>query len=85
MKHKILLSLFVTSFIVSANAQKISAYAITASEKGQSGWAEVKLVDITTGEELKTIYRSTDAVEPLNARTKKPAAKKDAVYSTPTN
>ncbi|MEJ7829419.1 MAG: hypothetical protein WKF91_14510 [Segetibacter sp.] len=85
MKHKILLSLFVTSFIVSANAQKISAYAITASEKGQSGWAEVKLVDITTGEELKTIYRSTDAVEPLNARTKKPAAKKDAVYSTATN
>ncbi|MBA2762891.1 MAG: hypothetical protein H0U39_13235, partial [Segetibacter sp.] len=85
MKHKILLSLFVTSFIVSANAQKISAYAITASEKGQSGWAEVKLVDITTGEELKTIYRSTDAVEPLNARTKKPAVKKDAVYSTATN
>ncbi len=85
MKHKILLSLFVTSFIASANAQKISAYAITASEKGQSGWAEVKLVDITTGEELKTIYRSTDAVEPLNARTKKPAVKKDAVYSTATN
>ncbi|MBA4140709.1 MAG: T9SS type A sorting domain-containing protein [Segetibacter sp.] len=85
MKHKILLSLLVTSFIASANAQKIRAYAITASEKGQSGWAEVKLVDITTGEELKTIYRSADPVEPLNARTKKPIVKKDAVYNTPTN
>jgi len=85
MKHKILLSLFLTSFIASANAQKISAYAITGAEKGQSAWAEVKLVDITTGEEIKTIYRSTDAVEPLNARTKKPVVKKDAVYSTTTN
>lgn len=84
MKHKILLSLFVTSFIASANAQKISAYAITASEKGQSAWTEVKLVDITTGEELKTIYRSTDAVEPLNARTKKPIVKKEVTYNNPT-
>ncbi len=81
MKLKILLSLLVTSFIATANAQKISAYAITSAEKGQSGWAEVKLVDITTGEELKTIYRSTDALEPLNARTKKPVVKKDIPYN----
>lgn len=84
MKHKILLSLLVTSFIAAANAQKISAYAITSSEKGQSGWAEVKLVDITTGEELKTIYRSTDALEPLNARTRKPITKKEVTYNNPT-
>jgi hypothetical protein len=58
-----------------ANAQKkqkpITAYAITAVQKGQNNWTEVRLIDVNTGEELKTIYQSSQEVERLNARTGK--------------
>jgi hypothetical protein len=81
MKHTILLTFLSTFLIASVHAQKISAYAITASEKGHSGWSEVKLVDITTGEEIKTIYRNTDKVNVLNARTGQPAVKKEVTYN----
>jgi hypothetical protein len=57
--------------------QKPTGYAITAAEKGGRSWKEVRLVDMTTGEELKSIYKSTQEVEPLNARTGKPVEKKE--------
>ncbi|MDB5193795.1 MAG: hypothetical protein JWQ96_3358 [Segetibacter sp.] len=82
MKCKILLILLASTSIASVSAQKKqqkkTAFAITASQKGSSAWGEVKLVDITTGEEIKTIYSSNDQVEVLNARTGKPVVKKDA-------
>lgn len=75
MKRNILLCLALASFLC-AKAQKkqkpLTAYAITAVEKGQNNWTEVRLIDITTGEELKTIYQSGQEVERLNARTGKP-------------
>jgi hypothetical protein len=78
-----------TSFIIAVNAQKrekepTTGYAITASEKGGRNWKEVRLVNISTGEELKTIYKSTDEAQPLNARTKNPVVKKDTKATTST-
>ncbi len=82
---KILLLLVMISFITVAMAQKrkkaeqpLTGYAITAIEKGGRSWKEVRLVNITTGEEIKSIYQSTKEVEALNARTGNPVVKKDA-------
>ncbi|HEY6503537.1 MAG TPA: T9SS type A sorting domain-containing protein [Chitinophagaceae bacterium] len=82
MKPKTLLLLVMTLFIISVNAQKkekqpVSGYAITAVEKGARSWKEVKLVDMTTGQELRSIYKSANETEALNARTKKPVVKKN--------
>ena len=65
------------------NAQKkITAYAITGMQKGQSGWSEVRLVDITTGDEVQSIYQSAKTVDVLNARTGKPVVKKALADNT---
>jgi len=84
MKQKILLLLVMTLFLTYVQAQKSkkkeqnsTGYAITAAEKGGRSWKEVRLVDITTGEEVKTIYQSTQEIETLNARTGKAVIKKD--------
>src|SRR6185436_5766909 len=84
MKQRILLSLVMGMLITSLNAQKKpkteqkpTGYAITAAEKGGRSWKEVRLVDMTTGEELKSIYKSTQEIEPLNARTGQPVEKKE--------
>jgi len=76
MKQGILLSILVI-FCIAAQAQKkqkkpVTAYAITAVQKGQNNWTEVRLIDVATGEEVKTIYQSSQEVERLNARTGKP-------------
>ena len=83
----LLTALFFCSYIQAqkSKAQKeLSGYAITASEKGQSGWKEVRLVNIATGEELKSVYQSKQEVEILNARTGKAVAKKDGNISATT-
>ena len=82
---KSLLLLVMISFITVAFAQKrkkteqpLTGYAITALEKGGRSWKEVRLVNITTGEEIKSIYQSKQETEALNARTGNPIVKKDA-------
>jgi hypothetical protein len=88
---KTLLLLVMISFITGAFAQKrkkaeqpLTGYAITAVEKGGRSWKEVRLVNITTGEEIKTIYQSKQETEALNARTGNPVVKKDMnVAKTP--
>ena len=77
MKQKLLLSFILPCFLCSVNAQKNTAYAITGTEKGSPNWTEVRLIDLSTGEELKTIYQSSQEVEILNARTGKAVVKKD--------
>lgn len=83
MKQKILLLFVMTSFITSLQAQKnrkdqdITGYAITASEKGGRSWKDVRLVNITKGTEVKTIYNSKQETEALNARTGKAIVKKE--------
>lgn len=76
MKRKILL-LSAVCFCVSAAQAQIRAYAITGTQKGSSNWTEVRLVDVSTGEEMKTIYKNSQEIEKLNARTGKPIVKKD--------
>jgi len=77
----LLLIVFSITIVTHLNAQraekKVTGYAITAPQKGQTGWREVRLVNIATGEELQSIYKATDELEPLNARTGKPIVKKD--------
>jgi hypothetical protein len=87
MKPKLLLllatSLLVSSLFAQKSKQKqITGFAITGVQKGQTGWKEVRLVDITTGEEVKQVYKSTDEIEILNARTGKPIVKKDVNANT---
>lgn len=85
MKRKLLLTVAITLVIASLHAQKrtkknekeTTAYAITSTEKGQNSWTEVRLVNLTTGEEQQTIYQSSQETELLNARTGKPIVKKD--------
>jgi len=83
MKKTVLL-LVMISVITGASAQKrkraeqpLTGYAITAVEKGGRSWKEVRLVNITTGEEIKSIYQSSQEIEALNARTGSPIVKKD--------
>ena len=65
---QILLIVAFTAFVSIVNAQKkVTAYAITSVQKGQTGWSEVRLVDIVSGEEVKPIYQSAKDVEVLNA------------------
>jgi len=81
---KFLLLLVMSSIITVAFSQKrkkseqpLTGYAITAVEKGGRSWKEVRLVNITTGEEVKSIYTSKQEVEAYNARTGNPIVKKD--------
>jgi hypothetical protein len=62
---------------VSVVQAQSKAYAITGTQKGSSNWCEVRLVDVSSGEELKTIYKNAQEVEKLNARTGKPIVAKD--------
>jgi len=83
MKRKLLLFIVMAVVITGLQAQnrkkkqdqKTTGYAITAIEKGGRSWKEVRLVDITSGEQVKSIYESTKETEPLNARTGKPIVK----------
>jgi hypothetical protein len=81
MKQRFLLSFVMILLITGLKAQKkdqrLTGFAITALEKGGRGWKEVRQVDMVTGEELKSIYRSADKAEALNARTGKPVQVKE--------
>jgi hypothetical protein len=74
---------FILFFTVNAQkkGQKVTAYAITGTEKGHSNWTEVRLVDVSTGEEIQSIYKSASEPTILNARTGKPIVKKDLASS----
>ncbi len=88
MKQRILLLLVMGSFITFSYAQKTdkktTGYAITGLQKGNNSWKEVRLVDITSGDEVKTIYKGSQETEALNARTGKPIVKKDVASKTGT-
>ena len=84
MKRHLSFLLLTALAATAANAQKqpkTAGYAITAAEKGRSGWKEVRLVDAASGETLKNVYQNKQEAELLNARTKKPVVKKDAAIS----
>jgi hypothetical protein len=84
MKRKILLFSAVCFCLGTAAKAQVKAYAITGSQKGSSNWSEVRLVDASTGDEIKTIYQNSMEVDKLNARTGKPVAKKDNTTVTQT-
>lgn len=82
MNKNFLLLVVITLFVTTLQAQSnkpVTAYAITASEKGQGSWKEVRLVDVKTGQEIQPVFTSGQELEILNARTGKPVQKKDAV------
>src|SRR5258708_5882253 len=88
---KILLAFVMITIITALQAQRnkkstsqsTTGYAVTAAEKGGKSWKEVRLIDVTTGSIVKTIYESTRESEALNARTGKAVVKKDPVNSQP--
>lgn len=85
MNKKILLLPVMACFITVLHAQSsrsATAYAITATGKGQSDWKEVRLIDIKTGKEIQSIFSSKQEIEILNARTGKPVQKKDDLART---
>ena len=80
MKLRLLLLGAGTLLLLSSQAQKAkkaTAFAITGAQKGSSNWSEVRLVDLTSGDELKSIYSPAQEPPILNARTGKPVVKKD--------
>jgi hypothetical protein len=77
MKQKVLLSC-ILSLPILGFAQERTAYAITAGQKGQSDWCEVRVVNINTGQEVQSVYKPTLDVKRLNARTGKTIALTDA-------
>jgi hypothetical protein len=84
MKKQILLLVALTTILTVSFGQKrkkaeqpLTGYAITSIEKGGRSWKEVRLVNITTGEEIKSIYQSKNETEAFNARTGNPVVKKD--------
>jgi hypothetical protein len=100
MKQRILLLFVMTIVITTLQAQEnqkssktTTGYAITAVEKGGKSWKEVRLIDITTGSIVKSIYDSKQETETLNARTGKAIVKKDQLanktitttFSTPSS
>src|SRR5258705_1842611 len=85
MLKKILLLSLMTCFITMIHAQSVkssTAYAITASAKGQHDWKEVRLINIKTGKEIQSVFSSKQEIEILNARTGKPVQKKDNIAKT---
>ena len=81
MKQKLFFTMITAFFITAVHAQKrsagITAYAITASEKGYANWTEVKLIDLVSGEVVQSVYQNNSETVSLNARTKKAIAKHD--------
>lgn len=81
MERKTLLLFVMTIVVTGLQAQQsrnqITGYAITSEIKGRTGWKEVRLVNLNTGEEVKSIYKNKQEVDILNARTGKPVVKKD--------
>ena len=84
MKRRILLFFVMSALITTTQAQKsgksskpVEGYAVTAAEKGGHAWREVKLVDVGSGTEVKSIYNSQQQTDPMNARTGKLIEKKD--------
>ncbi|HUS01614.1 MAG TPA: hypothetical protein VMY77_07800, partial [Chitinophagaceae bacterium] len=75
MKQKLLLTLFIASINLAVNAQKSATYAITGTQKGSNNWTEVRLVDVNSGQDLKTVFKNSEETQPLNARTGKPVKK----------
>src|SRR5687767_9130989 len=85
MKQKFLLFLLASFIVCGVSAQKnkkVTAYAITANEKGATHWSEVRLVDITTGDEVESVYSPDQKPQILNARTGKVIEKKTADVTT---
>jgi hypothetical protein len=78
MKQKILLSCIFYFPFVALHAQQKTAYAITAGQKGQNDWCEVRVVDMSTGDEVQSIYKTAQDVKLFNARTGKPIAEAPA-------
>jgi hypothetical protein len=78
MKQKVLLSC-ILSLPVLGFAQERTAYAITAGQKGHSNWCEVRVVNLNTGEEVQSVYKPSQDVKRLNARTGKAIALTEAV------
>ncbi|MGB8191448.1 MAG: T9SS type A sorting domain-containing protein, partial [Chitinophagaceae bacterium] len=75
MVRRSLLSITMLMLVVAASAQNArQAYAITGGQKGQTSWTEVRLIDLTTGSEIQTIYTSSQQPQVLSARTNKTIA-----------
>lgn len=73
---------------ISSFAQQTSrtAYAITGGQKGEFNWAEVHLIDLNTGEVVKSVYEKNSQPQIINARTGKPISfKKELENSRQSN
>jgi hypothetical protein len=84
MKQKILLSVLCSSIaLVALSQKKVTAYAITGSQKGNHSWSEVRKIDVSTGDEIESIYKKNQQIALLNARTGKPVIKKEVDQVSP--
>lgn len=81
MKQKILFSIVMAASITgyAQSDKKLTGYAITGDQNNFTNWKTVKLINLVTGEEIKTLYANgRQEPELLNARTSKPIVKKES-------
>src|SRR5262245_59625328 len=71
MRYKILLAItgLLSCLLLAAQSKSVIlapqkkyavAYAITADKQGQAAWTEVKLINLATGEVIKSIYENSN-------------------------
>ena len=81
MRYKILLTTCAVFSILSLTAQKTQnrAFAITGSMKGSMEWMNVQLIDLNTGEVLRSVFdNKQSAFTAYNARSGQSIQVKDA-------
>lgn len=76
MVRRSLLTITMFSLVIAGSAQNNSrqAYAITSGAKGQFNWSEVRLIDLSTGAEVQSIYTGNQQPQVLDARSGKAIA-----------
>ena len=80
MKYRFTLPILLLLCIADSYAQnqKTTAFAITSASRGTAIWTEVKMIDLSSGEIVQTIYDNTRSnVEAFNARNGKVIRIKD--------
>lgn len=90
MKYRILLTATALFSIFLATGQQTAklAYAITGATKGSFVWTEVKLIDLSSGEVVQTIYdnnKQANSSTVLNARSGKAISLKDGAGNVDVN
>jgi urease gamma subunit len=85
MRYRILLtaSAFVSLFTATAQQKTTRAFAITSTDKGSFQWTDVRLIDVGTGQIVRSVFDSKQAAVLVNARSGKTITAKQPATASP--